>query len=468
MVAEAVRSARPVPGAAEFGFGGHLLAFQRDPLGFLTRLAREKGDVAAVRLGARTLVLVSDPELIRELLVVRDREFVKSHALQRAKQLLGEGLLTSEGELHLRQRRLMQPVFHRERVAEYAHAMGPLAAAFAERRWSGGASPRVVDIAREMSALTLVVVGRTLFGADLEAECTEIGQALTDAMGLMRRVSNPLAPVLDRLPLPATRRFHRARARLGETIDRLVRARRGRSPGRRDGDLLGLLVAQADAGGGEAQLRDEALTLFLAGHETTANALAWTLYLLAKHPETAARVRDEVDAELAGQAAGEEAFERLPFTLQVLTESMRLYPPAWTIGRQAPRPVELGGYVLPARQPILASQWVVHRDPRWFREPLRFDPDRWTAERAAALPRFAYCPLGAGSRKCIGEGFAWTEAVLVLATLVARWSFRLLPGQRIRPLPLVTLRPQPGILMEVKRRGAGEAGEWERCGSGPH
>ncbi len=445
-----------MPGAAEFGFGGRLLAFRRDPLEFLTRLAREKGDMAAVRLGARTLVLVSDPELIRELLVVRDREFVKSHALQRAKQLLGEGLLTSEGQLHRRQRRLMQPVFHRERVAEYARAIGPLASAFTDRRWSGGVSPRVVDVAQEMSALTLVVVGRTLFGADLEAESSEIGQALTDAMGLMRRVSNPLAPVLDRLPLPATRRFHRARARLDETIDRLVRARRRQSGV--DRDLLGLLVAQADAGGSDAQLRDEALTLFLAGHETTANALAWTLYLLAQHPEVAGRVRDEVDAQLAGEAAGAEAFERLPYTLRVLTESMRLFPPAWAIGRQALRPVELGGYLLPARQPILASQWVVHRDPRWFAQPLHFDPDRWTVDGAAALPRFAYFPFGAGSRKCIGEGFAWTEAVLVLATLVARWSFRLLPGQRIRPLPLVTLRPQPGILMEVKRRAAGEGG----------
>ncbi len=443
---------RRLPGPSGFGFGGRLLAFRRDPLGFLTRLAREHGDVAAARLGPRTLVLVSDPELIRELLVVRDREFVKSQALQRARQLLGEGLLTSEGELHLRQRRLLQPVFHRERVAEYAGAMGSLAATFAERRWRGR-SARPLDMAAEMSALTLIVVGRTLFGADVEAEAPEIGRALTDAMALMRRVSNPLAPVLDRLPLPATRRFRRARARLDETIHRLIRERRARGVRPEDRDLLALLLSGQGAGhGDERQLRNEGLTLFLAGHETTANALAWTLYLLAQHPEVAARLRAEVDGVLAGGPAVPEAFDRLPYTLRVLTESMRLYPPAWTIGRQTLHPLELGGFTIPARQPILAAEWVVQRDPRWFERPGCFEPDRWLPERAAALPRFAYFPFGAGMRKCIGESFAWMEAVLVLATLVARWRFALVPGQEIRPLPLVTLRPSPAVMMTVEER----------------
>ncbi len=440
---------RPLPGGSGFGFAGRLLAFRRDPLAFLTRLAREHGDVAAARLGGRTLVLVSHPELIRELLVVRDREFVKSHALQRARQLLGNGLLTSEGELHLRQRRLLQPVFHRERVNEYARSMGSLAAAYAERQWRDGAR---VDVARELSALTLIVVGRTLFGADVEAEAAEIGRALTDAMALMRRVSNPLAPALDRLPLPATRRFRRARSRLDGTVYRLIRERRARGVGPDDRDLLGLLLSAQGEAGDDAQLRDEALTLFLAGHETTANALAWTLYLLALNPDVAARLLSEVDAALAGGPAEPDAFERLPLTLRVLTESMRLFPPAWTIGRQALLPLELGGFAIPARQPILAAQWVVHRDPRWFEQPERFDPDRWLPERAAGLPRFAYFPFGAGARKCIGEGFAWMEAVLVLATLLARWRFELVPGQAIRPLPLVTLRPSPGILMTVRQR----------------
>ncbi len=436
----AIEAPRRLPGDSGLGFGGRLLAFRRDPLTFLTRLAREHGDVAAARLGRRTLVLVSHPELIRELLVVRERELVKSQALQRARQLLGDGLLTSEGELHLRQRRLLQPVFHRERVNEYARSMGPLAAAYAERRWRDGAT---VDVAREMSALTLIVVARTLFGADLAAEAPEIGRALTDAMALMRRVSNPLAPVLDRLPLPATRRFRRARARLDGTIHRLIRERRARGVTPQDRDLLGLLLsAQAAAGeaDGDELLRDEALTLFLAGHETTANALAWTLYLLAQHADVTARLHAEIDGVLAGAPADPAAFDRLPLTLRVLTESMRLYPPAWTIGRQALVPLELGGFAIPARQPILAAQWVVHRDARWFEQPERFDPERWLPERAATLPRFAYFPFGAGARKCIGEGFAWMEAVLVLATLVACWRFELVPGQHVRPLPLVRLQ----------------------------
>ncbi|HEX9107548.1 MAG TPA: cytochrome P450 [Longimicrobiales bacterium] len=452
--AAGAQAGRPLPGPTGLVLGRRFYSFWRDPLDFLTRLAREHGDVAGARLGPRTLILVSHPELIRELLVTRDREFMKSPALQRAKQLLGEGLLTSEGELHLRQRRLIQPIFHRERVAAYGGAMGPMAAAFAERRWRDGA---VVDVAAEMMQLTLSVVARTLFGADLAEEAPEIGRALTDAMSLMRRASNPLAPLLDRLPLPATRRFRRARARLDETIYRLLRQRRARGLHAGDDDLLGLLLGSrasgqaASAGRGELQLRDEALTLFLAGHETTANALSWTLLLLALDPPAAQRVRAEARARLGERAAGPEDYEALPFTLRVLTESMRLYPPAWVVARQALHPLELGGFAIPARQPILASQWVVHRDARWYEEPERFDPDRWLPERAAALPRFAYFPFGGGARKCIGEGFAWMEAVLVLATLAARWEFRLVPGQTITPLPLVTLRARPGILMEVRR-----------------
>jgi len=451
--AQAAGALRPPPGPSGVVFGRRYFWFRRDPLGFLTQLAREHGDVAAASLGPRTLILVSDPELIRELLVTRDREFVKSPALQRARQLLGEGLLTSEGELHLRQRRLIQPIFHREQLAAYGSVMGEMAADFAERRWRDGA---VVDVAAEMGLLTLAVVARTLFGADVQEEAPEIGRALTDAMSLMRRVSNPLAPLLDRLPLPGTRRFKRARARLDETIYRLLSERRVRGLGGGDGDLLGLLLrAQAmeveSAGRGERQLRDEALTLLLAGHETTANALSWTLLLLASDPEAWERVRAEARARLDGRAAGSGDYDALPYTLRVLTESMRLFPPAWVVARQALHPLHLGGFAIPARQPILASQWVVHRDARWYEQPERFDPDRWLPERAAARPRFAYFPVGAGGRKCIGEGFAWMEATLVLATLAVRWQFRLVPGQTITPLPLVTLRAKAGILMEVRR-----------------
>lgn len=443
---------RPIPGPRGFTFGRRYLAFRRAPLVFLTALAREHGDVAAARLGPRTIVVVSDPELIREILVVRSRDFVKSQALQRAKQLLGEGLLTSEGELHLRERRMLQPVFHRERIAAYGSAMTDLAA----RHRAGWREGQVVDMAAEMMRLTLAVVGRTLFGSDVAGEAEEISAALTDAMLLMERVSNPFAPILDRLPLPATRRFHRARALLDATIYRMIDDRR--RGGRRDGgDLLSLLLAARDSEDPAArlddrQLRDEALTLFLAGHETTANALAWTWYLLARAPAVESRLHEELDAVLAGGPASVEDYERLKYTRQVLAESMRLYPPAWTVGRQAVRPLEIGGYAFPARQPVLMAQWVVHRDARWFPEPERFDPDRWLPDREAALPRFAYFPFGGGTRKCIGEGFAWMEAVLVLATLAGGWRARLEPGPPVEPLPLVTLRPRGGIRMKLEPR----------------
>jgi cytochrome P450 len=446
-------AARPLPGPRGVAFPRRFLAFRREPLSFLTRLARDYGDVAAARLGPRTIVLVSDPELIREILVVRGREFIKSQALERARLLLGEGLLTSEGELHLRERRMIQPAFHRERIAGYGRAMTGLSARFGAG-WRAG---QVVDMAVEMMRLTLAVVGRTLFGADVEAEAAEISAALTDAMGLMGRVTNPLAPLLDRLPLPATRRFQRARARLDGTIYRLIGERRARAAtGEAEGDLLSLLLSARDPEGGgplnDLQLRDEALTLFLAGHETTANALAWTWYLLARNPEAEDRLHDELDTVLDGRPATVEDYGRLPYTVRVLTESMRLYPPAWAVGRQALKPLEIGGYALPARQPILMAQWVVHRDPRWFPGPENFDPDRWLPEREAALPRFAYFPFGGGTRKCIGESFAWMEAVLVLATLARSWRPRLLPGPAVQPLPLITLRPLGGIPMRLERR----------------
>jgi cytochrome P450 len=307
-----------------------------------------------------------------------------------------------------------------------------------------------------MNRLTLAIAGKTLYGADVAAEADEIGGALTTALEAFKRLTNPLGPLLDRLPLPTTLRVRRASERLDATIYRMIDVRRRSGEDR--GDLLSMLLAARDDegdGGGmtDRQLRDEALTLFLAGHETTANALAWTWHLLAHHPDAEARLHAELDAVLAGRLPAADDLPRLPYTRAVLAESMRLYPPAWTIGREPLEEFEAGGYRIRAGSVVLVSPWITHRDPRWWTEPGRFDPERWTPEREAEQPRFAYFPFGGGPRKCIGEGFAWTEGILVLATLAQRWRLRHAPGTQVGRQPLITLRPT-GLEMVAEPRQA--------------
>ncbi|HEU0014479.1 MAG TPA: cytochrome P450 [Longimicrobium sp.] len=425
-------------------------AFHRDPAGALADLRRAHGDVARFQVATARLYLLSHPDLVRDVLVTHHRNFIKSKALQRARIILGSGLLTSEGDFHLRQRRLSQPAFHRDRVAEMAGTMVRHAEA-AGARWRAGAE---MDVAREMNRLALAIAGETLLGAGVEGEADAIGGALDDVLGLFKRLHNPFGALLDRLPVPGTLRMRRARRRLDDTILRAIAARRA-SAGPR-GDLLGLLLAARDDegdGGGmtDAQLRDELLTLFLAGHETTANALAWTWHLLALHPDAEARLHAEVDAALGGGSATADDYTRLPYARAVLAESMRLYPPAWVVGREPLEDYEAGGCRIRAGSIVLMSQYVIHRDPRWWDAPDAFRPERWTPELEASLPRFAYFPFGAGPRKCIGEGFAWMEGVLALATLARRWRLRHAPGARVAPKPLITLRAT-GLRMRAEPR----------------
>jgi cytochrome P450 len=428
-----------------------LFAFRRDPLSFLERVARTYGDVAHFRFGKIDVYLLSHPDHVRDVLVTHHRNFIKSRALQRARVLLGQGLLTSEGEFHLRQRRMIQPSFHRDRITGYAEVM----CEYAERhsgRWRDGER---VDMSREMMRLTLAIAGKTLLGADVEGEADDIGRALTDSLALFDRLTNPFGELLDRLPIPSTRRFWRARDSLDRTVHRIIESRR--ADGRDDGDLLStLLLAQDEEGGGDGmtteQLRDEILTIFLAGHETTANALAWTWYLLARHPEIESRLHTELDAVLGDRPPAPDDYPRLTFTRRVLAESMRLYPPAWTIGRQPLEDFEIGGYTVRSGAIVLMSPWIVHRDGRFFPDPYRFDPDRWTPEAEAGMHRMQYFPFGGGPRKCIGEGFAWMEGVLVLAALARRWRASLLPDPPVVPQPLITLRMLHGAPMVLHRR----------------
>jgi cytochrome P450 len=435
---------RPFPGA-------NLLAFSRDPISFLTDMARNHGDVAGFKIGPQQMVLLNHPDLVRDLLVTNSRSFVKGQALERAKRVLGEGLLTSEGSYHLRQRRLAQPAFHRQRVASYGEAM----IRFAEEHSATWQPGRVVDMHAELMRLTLRVVGRTLFDRDTTADADDVGAVLNDLIDMFGLVTTPLADLMEHLPLPSTRRLQRATARLDALIYQMIAERRASGEDR--GDLLSMLMlAQDEAGDGggmsDRQVRDEALTIFLAGHETIANALSWAFYLLSQHPEVADRLGAELDAALDGRAPTMADLPNLCYAEMVFAETMRLYPPAWVIGRRALTPFEAGGYQLPAGSVALASQWVMHHDPRYFPDPYRFDPERWLPEAKAARPKFSYFPFGGGPRTCIGEPFAWMEGTLLLASLARRWRPALLPGHPVVLQPSITLRPRHGLRMSLMLR----------------
>ena len=431
---------------------GSLIAPGRDPLTFLSKLAATYGDVAHFRMMGEHAFLASHPDVIRDVLTTSSGNFTKSRGLDRARILLGDGLLTSEGATHLRSRRLLQPAFHRERVAGY----GAVMAEYARReagRWTPGAP---FDAARAMSRLTLAIVGKTLFDADVEASADQIGDALTRVLESFWTMLLPFPALVGRLPIPSIRRSHAARGRLDRVIYDLIAQRRA---SRRDhGDLLSMLIAAEDEEDGrglsDRQVRDEAMTLLLAGHETTATALTWTWFLLGQAPAIERRLHEEVDRVLGGRLPSAADVARLPFVEQVVTEAMRLYPPAWVIGRRAIAAQPLGEFVAPPRSLVFMSQWVVHRDARFYTAPDAFVPDRWTPAFRASLPKFAYFPFGGGPRQCIGEGFAWMELVLLVATIAQQWRLRPVPGHAVVPRPLVTLRAKHGLPVTVEKRGA--------------
>ncbi len=427
-----------------------LLAYRRGALPFFQSLA-EYGDISYFRLGPQPAFFFNHPDYIKEILVTNNSNFMKGLALQRAKRMLGDGLLTSEGEFHRRQRRLAQPAFHRLRIASYAEVMTDYAAQISQD-WHDG---ETLDISEEMMRLTLGIVGKTLFDADVISDAQEVGEAMTVVMDLFNTITVPFFELLQKLPLPQFRRFDNAKLRLDAIIYRLIEERR--RSGQDRGDLLSmLLLAQDTEGDGgqmtDTQLRDELMTIFLAGHETTANAMTWTWYLLSQNPEVEAKLHAEIDAVLAGRLPGFEDVAQLKYTEMVLTESMRLYPPAWALGRMALNDCEIGGYVVPKKSLVLMSQYVMHHDPRYFAEPFRFEPERWSPEARETRPQFSYFPFGGGPRRCIGEGFAWMEGILLLATLARHWQMRLVPGHPVELKPVITLRPKHGMRMIVTKR----------------
>jgi cytochrome P450 len=445
----ATESARP-RGPRGLPIVGQYVAFRRDAPRFLLRMAHEYGDVVVFRIGPQKIVLLNHPDLIKDVLVTRQRSFIKSRVLQRAKMLLGEGLLTSEAPHHTRQRRLVQPAFHRDRLSGYAATMIEYGVRTRDR-WKDGER---LDVAEEMMRLTLAIVAKTLFSADVESEAKAIGEALGSLLHLFDLVMMPFSKLVERLPLPSIRRFERDRKILDGVIYRIIDERR--KSGKDTGDLLSmLLLAEDEEGSGgmtNEQVRDEALTLFLAGHETTANALTWTWYLLSQNPQVEKRFHAELDEVLGGRTPAPEDFGRLSYTYAVLAESIRLYPPAWAIGRMAVERYQTGNLVVDPGEIVLMSPYVMHRDPRWYADPERFDPDRWTGEQRSTRPKFAYVPFGGGARVCIGEHFAWMEGVLLLAAIGQRWRLRHVEGHRVDHRALITLRPKFGMQMTVQSR----------------
>ncbi len=449
------------PGAYRFppGFQRNLLwfAFRRfrpaNPILLFQHLAEEYGDIAHYKIGWNQIVFLNHPDYIREVLVVQNDNFIKERTVQRTKMLLGEGMITAEGAQHRTQRQVAQPAFHRQRIPEYASMMVQEAARLRDR-WQAGEQR---DIAIDMMHLTLNVVAQTLFATDLRGEpgdeVGELASAINRIMGLYNfLVMLPAAEWLVHMRPPGLAAFVRARKRIDAVVYRMIQAHRKR--GSHGGSLLDLMLAASpdNSPASEQSLRDQVITIFLAGYETVANALSWTWYLLSQNPDCERRFHAEIDCELQGRLPAYDDVPRLRYVEMVLAESMRLYPPAWAMGRYARADFHLGKFFLPAKTTVLMSQFVTHRDPRFFPDSLRFDPERFSPEAKARRTKLTYFPFGAGVRQCIGESFAWMEGVLLLATLAQKWKLNLVPGHCVEPEPLITLRPKYGMRMQIESR----------------
>ena len=448
----------------------------RDPLQFFEDLQTGSEPIARMRIAGTKVFYLREPDLIREMLVTLVPNFHKSRGLERAKALLGEGLLTSEGELHRRQRKLIQPVFHHGNLKDIAVIMRERARQRAE---SWGAE-QTLNLNQEMHALTLTIVGEALFGTEVGERTGRVSQLMETVMETFFLFMSPLAPFFEFFGHPKLKRAAKARRELSAIVRTMIDERRKTDQTRKD--LLTLLFAAQDAetglGMSDEQLRDEVMTLFLAGHETTANALAWTIYLLTQHPDIAqrlaaemrpvgmrSRLREPTSAmEMdKGPSSVGQARASAPDDLEselgirdddllsrVIRESLRLYPPVWAIGRRATQGLRIGGTEVPKGAIVLACQWALHRSDEYFSNPIQFDPDRWMSDDQRALPKYAFFPFGGGPRSCIGEGFAWMELRIVLTEILRRWRFEIVPDQTVKPKASITLRPERPIQVIVR------------------
>jgi len=427
----------------------------RDPLQFFEDLQSGSEPIARMRIAGTKAFYLREPDLIREMLVTLVPNFHKSRGLERAKALLGEGLLTSEGELHRQQRKLIQPVFHHGNLKDIAVIMRERARQRAES-WGAG---QTLNLNQEMHALTLTIVGEALFGTEVGERSGRVSQLMETVMETFFLFMSPLAPFFEFFGHPKLKRAAKARRELSAIVRTMIDERRKTNQTRKD--LLTLLFAAQDPetglGMSDEQLRDEVMTLFLAGHETTANALAWTIYLLTQHPDIAQRLAAEVCpvgmrscASAADDLESELGIKDDDLLSRVIRESLRLYPPVWAIGRRATQGLRIGGTEVPKGAIVLACQWALHRSDKYFSNPIQFDPDRWMSDDQRALPKYAFFPFGGGPRSCIGEGFAWMELRIVLVEILRRWRFEIVPGQTVKPKASITLRPERPIQVIVR------------------
>jgi cytochrome P450 len=456
-----------------------LREFLHDPIKTLQSIAYKYGDISYFKLGRQHVYLINNPDYIEKVLVYDHRNFTKGKRLQLAKALLGEGLVTSEGDLHTRQRRIIQPIFHPKQIATYGKFIIDYASSL-KQKWKDGDTR---DILKEMMQLTLSIICKSVLNYDVGSEAEYVGKDLTICRNYSKRLQSPLGQVVNRIPiLPNVKGAKKAKEDLDKLIYGLIKERResyeNESDNKNYDDLLTRLLHTQDdivtkssqtdrgksisnasitgttaSGMSDKQVRDEVMTIFIAGHETTANALTWTFYLLAQNSDIEKKLLDELDTVIdVNRTPTVDDISKLKFTDNVFRESMRLYPPVWSIGRYVDNDYTLGKYTIPSGSTIMMSQYVMHHDPRFYHEPERFDPERWRSEAKSTTPRFSYFPFGGGIRGCIGESFAWMEGILVIATIVRQWKMRLVSGHRVELDPAITLRPRYGMQMKLERR----------------
>jgi cytochrome P450 len=426
------------------------------PILLFEYMAKNAGPISHYMLFGNHVVFLNDPTAIREVLVNQADKFIRERTIQRLKILLGEGLLTSDDPTHKRSRRIAAPAFHRARINAYAGEM-VRSAVHARESWHDG---EVVDMNASMMTLSLEVVARTLFDTEVDDDIREINHQSNAIMAIYNYlVAFPNAEMFLKWHLPGLGRFVRARKKLDKVVRRIIADRKvwnAAHPDQADRkDLLSMLLLARDEDGSELdddQLRDEVLTIFLAGYETTANALSWTWYLLATNPEVQETMFAEIDSVLNGRLPTLEYYPQLKYTQMVFAEGMRLYPPAWAMGRKSTEPIEVGGYRLPPGTHWFISQYILQRDERFYPDPLRFDPLRHTEEEKAKRDKFEYFPFGGGPRQCIGEGFAWLEGVLLLTTVAQKWRLAWIDGQPVEVEEKITLRPKYPIRVTLHAR----------------
>ena len=431
--------------------------FLRDPITTLTTISQTYGDVSHFKFGKQHVYFLNHPNYIEDVLVTNSKNFIKSRGLQVSKRLLGSGLLTSEGDYHDNQRRLIQPTFYPKKIKSYAEVMIKKTLNLCDT-WKDGS---VIDIHKEMTRLTLEIISKTVLGYEIKPEDDEIGDSLLICMQYFNRLLMPFGELIEKIPvLPINKGFQKAKENLDSIVFRMIKEHRVKLEQKeeKDTDLLFTLLKAQDYNTKtgkmtDQQLRDEVMTIFLAGHETTANALTWTFYLLSTHPGIDLRLQKEINSIFSNKTdISFDDIQKLEYTSKVLTESMRLYPPAWALGRQAINDCKIGKYIIPSGSIILMSQYVMHRNPLYFPEPNTFYPDRWTNEFKKNLPRFCYFPFGGGIRSCVGEPFAWMETILITAIINRLWKINSIPSNKVVLKPLITLRPKYGMHMRITRR----------------